>query len=469
MDVDRLSTAKVLVVGDVMLDRYIYGSVARISPEAPVPVVKASNTADALGGAANVANNIASLKAHCMLIGVAGEDDSKKSITELLDKAGIESALPDGGVATTTKIRVIGQRQQMLRMDYEDILISGAPVFERLQNAFDRQIGDYDLVVLSDYGKGVLSTSFCKYLIEKASAANKPIVVDPKGSDWTKYTGATIITPNVKELSEVAGYSVRNIDTDIVDAGKRVREKYKLKYLVVTRSEKGITIISDSDVAHFPTQAQEVFDVSGAGDTVVATMSCAIAAGYDVEDAVRTANYAAGVVVSKMGTVPITAAELYQALHGRGQGAALPKERALTWVKEMKSLGRRVVFTNGVFDILHRGHVTYLRQARALGDLLIVGLNSDASTRRLKGETRPVNTQDDRAFLLSALDCVDAVVIFDEDTPYELLQEIRPDVLVKGGDYTVDTIVGKEFAGEVAVLSFVDGFSTTKTIEKMRK
>lgn len=469
MDVDRLSTAKVLVVGDVMLDRYIYGSVARISPEAPVPVVKASNTADALGGAANVANNIASLKAHCMLIGVAGEDDSKKSLTALLDKVGIESVLPDGGVATTTKIRVIGQRQQMLRMDYEDILISGAPVFERLKNAFDRQIGAYDLVVLSDYGKGVLSTSFCKYLIEKASAANKPVVVDPKGSDWSKYTGATIITPNVKELSEVAGYSVRNIDTDIVDAGKRVREKYKLKYLVVTRSEKGITIISGSDVAHFPTQAQEVFDVSGAGDTVVATMSCAIAAGYDVEDAVRTANYAAGVVVSKMGTVPITAAELYQSLHGRGQGAALPKERALTWVKEMKSLGRRVVFTNGVFDILHRGHVTYLRQARSLGDLLIVGLNSDTSTRRLKGETRPVNTQDDRAFLLSALDCVDAVVIFDEDTPYELLQEIRPDVLVKGGDYTVDTIVGKEFAGEVAVLSFVDGFSTTKTIEKMRK
>jgi D-beta-D-heptose 7-phosphate kinase/D-beta-D-heptose 1-phosphate adenosyltransferase len=322
-------------------------------------------------------------------------------------------------------------------------------------------------VILSDYGKGVISDSISRHVIETCNKLGKITIVDPKGADWNKYSGATIITPNVKELAEVAKTKVRNNDDDITAIGQRVRDKYNLKYLVVTRSDKGISVLAQDSVVHTPTQAKEVFDVSGAGDTVVATMACALSAKASIEEAVSIANIAAGVVVSKAGTAPITLDELTRAIYGKESDYNVPLEPLLALLAEHRKNGKKIIFTNGCFDILHRGHVDYLRKAKALGDILVVGLNSDASVKRLKGDTRPINKEDDRAFVLSGLNSVDYVVIFDENTPKELLSKVKPNILVKGGDYTPETVIGKEYAEKVVIIDFVDGYSTTATIERI--
>lgn len=323
------------------------------------------------------------------------------------------------------------------------------------------------MIVISDYGKGMCSEELCPFIIEKANAQNKKVIIDPKGANWEKYNNAFLVTPNVKELSEVYGKEIANEDDDIIKYGSIVRKKYNLTYLVVTRSEKGITIIGENYVKTIPTQAMEVFDVSGAGDTVVACIAVFLDLGLDIDNAVYYANLAAGVVVGKLGTAPITLSELTYALNGIHSSKVVSRSSISDIIKRERSFNKKIVFTNGCFDILHKGHVTYLKKAKSLGDILILGLNSDDSVRRLKGPTRPVNSENDRAVVLEALECIDYIVIFDEDTPLNLIKNIMPDILVKGGDYKVEDVVGREYAGRVEIIDFVQGYSTTSTIEKL--
>lgn len=461
------SKAEVLVVGDIMLDKYYYGGVSRISPEAPVPVVNIESDSQNLGGAGNVVNNIACLKGGCHILTVCSRDEAGASVASHLDKLGIKHDFIDNGVPTTTKLRIIGGKQQIARLDFEEIKPLSPENIQKLKVLISKGMEKAQTAVISDYGKGVCNHEICKHIIDTATKAGKYVIVDPKGSDWTKYQGASIITPNVKELQEVCGYKISNTDSDIIPAGQDIREQYGLKYLVVTRSEKGITIISEDGYINIPTQARAVFDVSGAGDTVVAVTALCLASSFAVAEAVSLANSAAGVVVGKPGTAPIYLDELRYAIHSV-HGSKLIQRNEIGFILQSEAhKGKKTVFTNGCFDILHRGHVSYLKQAKKLGDILVVGLNSDDSVKRLKGSARPINNEKDRAFVLEGLESVDYIIIFDEDTPLELVKTIKPDYLVKGGDYKVCDVVGKEHSGEVVIIDFVDGYSTTGTINKM--
>lgn len=463
------SKASVLVIGDIMLDRYYSGSVSRISPEAPVPVINIESDSHNLGGAGNVAHNIAKLNGNCSILGVCRRDEAGLTICQMLDGLGVKHEFTDNGVPTTTKLRIIGGKQQIARLDFEEIKPLTVENMWILKDRIERGIKNAQTVVISDYGKGVCNHDICKYIIKTALEENKYVIIDPKGSDWTKYRGASIVTPNVKELQEVCGYKISNVDSDIIMAGEEIRKKYDLKYLVVTRSEKGITIISETGYINIPTQARAVFDVSGAGDTVVAVTALCLASSFGVAEAVTLANSAAGVVVGKLGTAPILLNELKYAMHSWHGSKLVTKEDVKFILDGENKAGKKIVFTNGCFDILHKGHVSYLKQAKKLGDILIIGLNSDASVKRLKGAERPINNEKDRAFVLEALEAVDYVIIFDEDTPLELIESIKPDYLVKGGDYQPKDVVGKEHAGEVVIIDFVNGYSTTSTINKMRR
>jgi D-beta-D-heptose 7-phosphate kinase/D-beta-D-heptose 1-phosphate adenosyltransferase len=312
-----------------------------------------------------------------------------------------------------------------------------------------------------------LPADLCSKIVQQANDAHVPVYIDPKGNDWNKYNGAYIITPNMKEIQDLLGRPVSNTDHEIAQAGQMILKQYNFEFILITRSEKGMSLISRNRAKHFPTRAREVFDVSGAGDTVIATLAWAMSEGQSLDESIHVANVAAGIVVSKLGTTPIDHDELQRALHASDE-KILPLPHLLKQLKSYKDSGKKVVFTNGCFDILHRGHVQYLREARALGDILVVGLNADTSVKRLKGETRPINNELDRAEVLAGLESVDHVVLFHEDTPAELLSSIRPDILVKGGDYIVADVAGREFAGAVAIVPFVEGFSTTKTIKKMK-
>lgn len=465
------------VIGDVMLDRYISGDVSRISPEAPVPVNLVQSERAVLGGAANTAANLAALGCRVFVAGLAGEDESGRRLAGLFEASGIDASgvLHDEAGSTITKVRIIGARQQMMRLDFEKKRgLTAEEEAQVLAWLAEKQAAGLDVIVLSDYGKGCITRALSQAVIRAAHAWRIPVLIDPKGSDWAKYTGAYAVTPNLKELSDCYGQAIPNEDEAVERAAALLREQFRLKYLFVTRSEKGITSIGAREIIHCPSMAREVFDVSGAGDTVMAVMAAAVAAGKDSETAVKLANTAAGVEVSRVGTYPVKREEILAAWEEEGR-AERGSHRPLTWteaedkVRLWKERGETVVFTNGCFDILHRGHVTYLEEAAALGDHLIIGLNSDRSVRALKGPERPVNGETDRAFMLAALRAVDDVVIFDEDTPAELLSHLRPDILVKGGDYRADEVAGREYAGRVEIISFVDGYSTTKTIEKIRK
>ncbi len=461
------SKARVFVIGDIMLDRYYYGGVSRISPEAPVPVVAVESDIFTLGGAGNVANNIAGLKAECRIFASAAGDSSGRKLRSLLDGINTQYFFIDTGAPTTTKLRIVGEKQQIVRVDFEEIRPVSPSSADSFKNEISKYADECNCVVISDYGKGICTPEICGFTISEAKKAGKPVIVDPKGGDWSKYRGATVVTPNVKELGEVAGAHIKNNDYDVVFAGRGIREKYSIEYLVVTRSEKGITIISGNGYKHIPTKAREVFDVSGAGDTVVATMAAALGAGFGIEDAVETANAAAGIVVGKIGTAPINADELGFAVNCLVHSKLVSPSKIGMIAENERRKGKKIVFTNGCFDILHRGHVTYLKKAAAMGDLLIVGLNSDASVRRLKGGGRPVNNEADRAEVLSALESVDYVAVFDEDTPLELVKAVKPDILAKGGDYNACDVVGREYAKRVSIIDFVDGYSTTGTINKL--
>ena len=473
---DSLPNLRIAVIGDLMVDRYVFGDVSRISPEAPVPVNRVKQMKEVLGGAANVAANLANLDVHVYIGGVAGKDTHGDLLQDLLDSDGIDNSgvVISQDRSTITKMRILGNRQQMMRLDFEIVRDVEQQEEEELISWLDSlcQKG-LDGIVISDYGKGVCTDSVLEKIFNLANCYKIPTIVDPKGSQWEKYNGATYITPNVKELSERVGYSITNDDDKIVTAAKEVLATNNIQYIIATRSEKGISIIArDGRIWHNPATQQDVFDVSGAGDTVVATMICSIAANLSMRTALHVANGAAGIVVSKVGTYPIHRQELIDLWMSLQEGKYVEKS-VYSW-EEMKSIvqqwqdrGDIVVFTNGCFDILHRGHITYLQEAAQLGDRLIIGLNSDASVRRLKGETRPLVEGEDRAYLLSALGCVDGVVLFDEDTPFQLLETIRSNILVKGGDYKVDEVIGREFVDSVQILPFKDGYSTTNVVNKI--
>ncbi|SFF47841.1 D-alpha,beta-D-heptose 7-phosphate 1-kinase /D-beta-D-heptose 1-phosphate adenylyltransferase [Fontimonas thermophila] len=465
--------ARVLIVGDVMLDRYWTGPVQRISPEAPVPVVRVRADQVRAGGAANVALNVAALGARVRLLGVIGRDAAGAELRALVQARGIEAEwIESPSLPTITKLRVLSRNQQLLRLDFEESL-DCTDGFDRasLRQRFAQCLADCDIVVCSDYGKGTLVDVAA--LIGLARAAGKPVLVDPKGTDYARYAGATLLTPNVPELEAVAGTAVD--DADLLARAEALRARLGLEALLLTRSEKGMSLLRAAQPPlHLPAEAREVFDVTGAGDTVIATLAAALAAGVELPQACRLANVAAGIVVGKLGTATVSAAELEAALHHpHADTGVVDEDTLLRLVAAARARGETVVMTNGCFDVLHAGHVRYLEAARRLGDVLIVAVNDDDSVRRLKGPTRPLNTCADRMRVLAGLRSVDWVVPFSEDTPARLIGRVLPDVLVKGGDYRIEQIAGHDIVtahgGRVVVLDFHEGYSTTRIIERARQ
>lgn len=464
------SQANVLVVGDIMLDRYWYGGTNRISPEAPVPVVKIDALEERPGGAANVAMNITSLSGNVRLIGLTGIDEAAKILDEELSKHHVHCDFVAVSThPTITKLRVLSRNQQLIRIDFEEGFdkVDANPILERIQTA----LTTHKVLVLSDYAKGALSS--VQKMIDLANQANVPILVDPKGTNFERYRGATLLTPNMSEFEAVVGQC--DSEQEIVEKGLALIKKYQLKALLVTRSEKGMTLLQlDKPTYHLPTQAKEVFDVTGAGDTVIATLAAALASGQSLEDSCYLANAAAGVVVGKLGTSTVSQVELENAIRARKDNGfgVMTEDELKEEVKKARQRGEKIVMTNGCFDILHAGHVSYLANARKLGDRLIVAVNSDASVKQLKGESRPINPLMQRMIVLGALDSVDWVVPFEEQTPQRLIANILPDVLVKGGDYKPEDIAGgKEVidaGGIVKVLNFEDGCSTTNIINTIK-
>jgi D-beta-D-heptose 7-phosphate kinase/D-beta-D-heptose 1-phosphate adenosyltransferase len=475
----KFPSTKVLVVGDILFDRYLWGMVERISPEAPVPVVKLHKRSHMPGGAANVAANLCALGFDVELIGFTGQDHEGNILTGQLQKMGINIhnvvSLVDR--PTITKTRIIGGHQQVVRVDAEDLIPYEKPLLEDLFSRFRSSLENGPgAVVLSDYGKGSLDDSVISRMISLCRKKGIPVLVDPKGTDFSKYCGATAITPNQNEFSAAVGERIHHLE-GISSAGRRMIRELDLDFLVVTRGEKGMVLLDDTSTLEIPTQARDVFDVSGAGDTVIATLAGAMASGLSIEDSVRLSNLAAGVVVGKIGTSPVERDDLINALsetdvlplHGKIYNDLAD---LLAKVNAWKDAGCSVIFTNGCFDVIHSGHVLYLEKAAREGDKLIVGVNSDESVKRLKGSSRPVNQEEDRMEVLAALSCVDAVIKFDEDTPLKLIDSIQPDVLVKGSDYTEEQVAGasqvKSRGGRVVLVPLLEGRSTTGIIEKIR-
>ncbi len=469
--IKKLSDARVLVVGDVMLDSYWHGPALRISPEAPVPVVKIDHQEARVGGAGNVALNAAVLGVTTHLLGLAGEDAAADQIESLLDANRIHTRLQRVvNSSTITKLRILSRNQQLIRLDFEDHFPEWNP--EALMQDFCHRLSEVDVVILSDYAKGALRRS--RELIAAARAAGKFVIVDPKGNDFERYRGASLITPNLSEFEAVVGNC--DSESDIERRGMALRDQLELDAVLVTRSEKGMTLLERGQPPlHLPTRTQDVYDVTGAGDTVVATLAAALGAGMPLKEAVVLANVAAGIVVTKLGTATVTPAELEQALHvsapGSQQGICTEDELE-RHLDRARGKGERIVMTNGCFDILHPGHIDYLEKARALGDRLVVALNDDHSVRRLKGNARPINPLRSRMRMLAALACVDWVVAFSEDTPERLICKLLPDILVKGGDYREDEVAGgscvKAAGGQVQILDFLPGHSTTSLIKKIQ-
>ena len=463
--------ARVLVVGDVMLDRYWYGGTSRISPEAPVPVVHVKDVEERIGGAGNVAQNIAALGGQGVVMGVVGDDDNAQLVKQKLAEGGVESKLiVQEGVPTVTKLRVISRHQQLIRLDFEENPES--VITADLATRFREALADVDLVVLSDYNKGVLQNA--EKLIELAVAAGKVVVVDPKRKDFSAYRGATLLTPNMSEFEAVVGPC--HSDEEIVNKASALIKQCQLGALLITRGEDGMTLVEPGEMPlHLPAQKREVFDVTGAGDTVISVIAATLAAGESLAHAVKLSNIAAGIAVTKLGTATVTAEELQRELHHLHEYryGIVTEDELFKLVQATKKQGDTLVMTNGCFDILHAGHVQYLQQARSLGHRLIVAVNDDDSVKRLKGEERPVNSLDNRMAVLAALESVDWVVPFSEDTPERLICRLLPQVLVKGGDYKAEEVAGGacviEAGGDVKILKFKEGCSTSNMIETIRK
>lgn len=466
----KFNNAKVLVLGDVMLDRYWFGATNRISPEAPVPVVKVQDIEERAGGAANVAMNIASLSVPVALHGLIGQDDAGRALDKLLNSHNIQNhCVALDSHPTITKLRILSRHQQLLRLDFEEGFHHVAS--DSLLAKLEQEITAYGALILSDYGKGTLES--VQQMIQVARKAGVPTLIDPKGTDFERYRGATLLTPNMSEFEAVVGHC--KDDDEIVEKGLKLIADFELTALLVTRSEKGMTLLRPNQAPfHLPTQAKEVYDVTGAGDTVISVLATAIADGRPYEEACYLANAAAGVVVGKLGTSTVTPTELENAIHHREETGfgILAEDELKRAVEQAKQRGEKIVMTNGCFDILHPGHVSYLENARKLGDRLIVAVNTDESVKRLKGESRPINDLNARMAVLTGLASVDWVVPFAEDTPQRLIGEILPNLLVKGGDYKPEEIAGSQEVwangGEVKVLNFENGCSTTNVIKKIQ-
>ena len=463
------SRVRVLVAGDAMLDEYWFGDTARISPEAPVPVVRTRAAEQRAGGAANVALNVAALGAQTVLTAIVGADERGSLLARLLEQRGVRCELVRSpALPTVHKLRVLARNQQLIRLDAEQSLEPAAP---ELGERFAKLVKAVDVVVLSDYAKGTLARA--PDLIAACRGARVRVFVDPKGTDFARYRGAHVLTPNRGEFEAVVGRCAS--EAELLAKGKKLRQDLALEALLVTRGEQGMTLFTAGEPHTLPAQAREVFDVTGAGDTVIALLAAGVAAGLDLASAAALANLGAGIVVGKIGVATASRSELQRALHARGSGGRglveLPELLAL--VAEAKERGKRVVMTNGCFDILHAGHVSYLEEAKALGDRLIVAVNDDASVARLKGPSRPITPLADRMAVLAGLAAVDWVVPFSEDTPAELIAKIVPNVLVKGGDYRVEDIVGSDVVlrngGEVRSLGLKPGRSTTALIDAIRR
>jgi len=469
---DRLKEAKpnILVVGDLMIDHYLWGSCERISPEAPVQVVDIKKETTVLGGAGNVINNLVAMGSQVSVLSVIGDDSNGKELFDMLEISGANSSniVKQKGRFTSKKSRVIAVHQQIIRYDRESKDAISKESEKELYERFVKIIGDFDAVLLSDYGKGVLTQSLTCKLISEARKNDKFILVDPKGDDYSKYKGATLITPNKKEAMQASKIDIKD-EQSLLRAGEYLKKSLELDYAIITLSEEGMAIFGD-EVLKVPTVAREVFDVTGAGDTVLAAFGYGLSAGLDIKDSALFATSAAAVVVGKLGsaTVSLDEVDMYeQSLRSAKANSKIKtKEEIISILKNFKD--KKIVFTNGCFDILHIGHVKYLEVAKSFGDMLIVGLNSDESVKRLKGENRPINSGDDRAYVLSALESVSFVVEFTENTPLELIRTIKPDILVKGGDYKDKEVVGRDIAKEVKLVDFIDGKSTTNIIKKAR-
>ena len=458
---------RVMVIGDLMIDHYLWGDCERISPEAPVQVVAVENETMVLGGAGNVINNLKTMGARLRVVSVVGDDDNAKSMRALLDKYE-DRLFVQAGRKTSKKSRVIAQKHQVVRFDNESKDDITKELEDKILDYYAKAIIDVDIVLLSDYGKGVLTQRLTQELIKIANENGKKVLVDPKGEDYSKYKGAYLITPNRKEASVATGIDAK---TKLEAAAKKLKEDTQATYAIITLSEDGIAIYGD-ELQIIPTVAKEVYDVTGAGDTVLAAFGFALACEKDIYTAATFANQAAAVAVGKLGSATVSIDEVIEYESSLNKSSGDEHIKSMDSIKELaQNLHKRekkIVFTNGCFDILHLGHVKYLEKAKELGDVLIVGLNSDASVKRLKGSDRPINSEYDRAYLLASLEVVDYVVIFDEDTPYELIKRVQPDLLVKGADYKDKEVVGSDIAKETVLVEFVEGKSTTSTISKIK-
>ena len=473
---NTFKTANVLILGDIILDHYIYGSVSRISPEAPVPVLLKERSAIGLGGAGNVAANITALGGNAALITITGDDPNSKELENLLNQQNIQfHVIKDASRQTTTKTRIMAKQHQLVRIDEEDHHALSDDIQEKILTQFDHLHKDFKTVIISDYGKGLCNKPICRTIIEKCRTANIDLIVDPKGRQWGKYTSATCITPNFTEFSSITG-DIPNEDEAIMDIAPHLCTELDLDKLLVTRGSKGMVMVDKQHtIISLPADAKEVFDVSGAGDTVIACIAACRSMDWPWHSATEFANMAAGIVVGKSGTKPISIMDIMERMAGADASSqkVMPLEKAMTKIDQWKAEGLKIGFTNGCFDILHTGHIHLLHSSAALCDKLIVGLNSDASITGLKGPDRPILPQEERSTLIAALKSVDMVILFDEETPIKLIKAIKPMMLIKGKDYEKSQVVGADlvesWGGEVALVDLMEDKSTTSIIEKIKK
>ena len=469
----QAKSPKLLVIGDLMIDHYLWGACERVSPEAPVQVVNIDNESTLLGGAGNVINNLKALGANVDVIGIVGECEISDELKGLLDDIEVDTKylFIEQDRITSKKSRIIASQQQVVRYDRESTDEINNKSQNHILDTFKKIIANYELVLLSDYGKGILTNKLTQSLINVANKYGKKVLIDPKGSDYSKYKGAYLLTPNIKEASEATKINIID-DTSLNQAIIQLKSQCDLDVSLITLSDKGVAVYDDEFRIH-PTFAREVFDVTGAGDTVLASLGFALACDLNIDEAIEFSNFAAGVVVGKIGSATATLNEIIEYESSLNKSFSEEHIKTLNEIivlcTELKARGKRVVFTNGCFDLLHAGHVKYLETAKSFGDVLIIGLNSDRSVTALKGEGRPINAQMDRACILAALEVVDYVVIFDEDTPYKLIKAIKPHTLVKGGDYEGEEVIGQDIADELKLVEFVDGKSSTQTIQKIQK
>ncbi|HIJ88170.1 MAG TPA: D-glycero-beta-D-manno-heptose-7-phosphate kinase [Desulfuromonadales bacterium] len=472
----RCNKIRCLVIGDLMLDEYLWGRADRISPEAPVQVVDVIREELRLGGAGNVVHNLAAFGVQVSVCSVVGDDQNGRELLGQFSHQQIDvrAVFQDHERRTSRKTRVVAANQQIVRIDRESRDVLSGAFEQQLSTWIAAHAAEYNVIVLSDYNKGVLTPKVIAAAISSAALAGIPVLVDPKGTDFRRYAGATLLTPNRKEAEAASGVPITDA-ASLAQAAGVIMDSTGLQHLLITRSEEGMSLFSrDGDIVHIPTVAREVFDVSGAGDTVLAALALGIASGFSMAESARLANVAAGIAVGKLGTSIVSPQEIIDAVslvHKDSHAKIKSLDALAPLIETEKSRGKRIVFTNGCFDLLHAGHVKYLQKARSLGDLLVLGLNSDASVRRLKGPKRPLIDEEERSHLLAALDCIDYVTIFEEDTPLELIAALKPFILAKGGDYALEGVVGRDiveaYGGRVELITFVDGKSTTNIIEKI--